>query len=90
MLAELRAEYTVSGKTELFDSISRSLSQPRGAVPYAEIAAQFNTTEPAIKMAVRRLRTRYREILRAEIAQTVSRPEEIEDEIRCLFATFGS
>jgi RNA polymerase sigma factor (sigma-70 family) len=90
VLAELRAEYAVSGKTELFDAISRSLSQPRGAVPYAGIAAQLNTTEAAIKMAVRRLRARYREILRAEIAQTVSRPEEIEDEIRCLFATFGS
>jgi hypothetical protein len=40
-------------------------------------------------MAVHRLRARYREILHAEIADTVSAPEEVEEEIRHLFSTFG-
>ncbi len=90
VLSGLRQEYVAGGKRELFDSINSSLSLPRGAVPYGAIAAQLKTTEAAIKMAVLRLRARYREQLRAEIAQTVSRPEEIEEEIRYLFATFGS
>jgi RNA polymerase sigma factor (sigma-70 family) len=89
VLAALREEYAATGKQKLFESIGTSLSQPRGALPYATIARELKTTEAAIKMAVRRLRARYREHLRAEIAQTVSRPEEIEEEIRYLFATFG-
>jgi DNA-binding transcriptional regulator LsrR (DeoR family) len=58
-------------------------------LPYAEIAARLNLTEAAVKMAVQRLRARYREILRAEIGDTVSSPEEIEEEIRHLFVSFG-
>jgi RNA polymerase sigma-70 factor (ECF subfamily) len=89
VLAELRAEYNAAGRGALFDAIGGSLSQPRGAMPYADIAVRLNTTEAAVKMAVRRLRARYRELLRATIAQTVSDPEEIEEEIRHLFATFS-
>jgi RNA polymerase sigma-70 factor (ECF subfamily) len=89
VLADLNEEYAAAGKRQLFEWISRSLSQPRGAVPYATIAVQLNTSEAAIKMAVQRLRARYRERLRAEIAHTVSGPDEIEQEIRYLFATFG-
>jgi RNA polymerase sigma-70 factor (ECF subfamily) len=58
-------------------------------LPYADIAARLNLTEAAVKMAVQRLRARYREILRREIGDTVASPDEIEDEIRHLFATFG-
>lgn len=82
----LRQEY--AGKAELFDQISSSLSRPRGELPYVEIAARLNSTEGAIKMAVQRLRARYRELLRAEVAQTVAHPDETEDELRHLFATF--
>ena len=56
---------------------------------FAEIAVRLNLTEPAVKMAVQRLRARYREILRAEIAHTVSSAEVVEEEIRLLFASFG-
>jgi len=87
--SNLRQEYAVAGKSELFDALSDSLSQPRGALPYRAIALALNMTEPAVKMAGQRLRARYREHLRAEIAQTVSRPEEIDEEIRYLFTTFG-
>jgi RNA polymerase sigma factor (sigma-70 family) len=89
VLARLRAEYGQDGKAALFDQLSRSLSLPRGALPYAELAGQLGTTEAAVKMAVQRLRARYRELLRAEIAQTVAQPAEVEEEIRYLFATFS-
>jgi RNA polymerase sigma-70 factor (ECF subfamily) len=46
-------------------------------------------TESAAKVAVHRLRERYRELLRAEIAETVEKPEDVEDEIRSLFAVLG-
>ena len=57
---------------------------------YAEIGRRLGTTEAAVKMAVQRLRARYRELLRAEIAETVADPAEVEAEIRYLFATFGN
>ena len=60
------------------------------ALAHAEIAGRLKLTEPAVKMAVHRLRGRYREILRNEIAQTVTAPEEIEEEIRHLFSAFAS
>jgi RNA polymerase sigma factor (sigma-70 family) len=89
VLARLREEYHRQGKSALFAGISASLSQPRGAVPYADLAARLNTTEAAIKMAVQRLRSRYRELLRAEIAETLTRPSDVEEEIRFLFSTFS-
>jgi RNA polymerase sigma factor (sigma-70 family) len=89
VLARLRTEYAAAGKGDLFERIQSSLSQPRGSVPYADIASQLGSTEAAIKMAGQRLRVRYRELLRAEIAQTVAAPSEVEDEIRHLFAMFS-
>ncbi len=88
VLKRLGEEYRQAGKTALFEKLSASLSQPRGAVPYAQIAREMDSTEAAIKMAVQRLRARYRELLRAEIAETVASPAEVEDEIRFLFSTF--
>jgi RNA polymerase sigma-70 factor (ECF subfamily) len=66
------------------------VAKDESALPYAEIAVSLKLTEAAVKMAVHRLRSRYREILQREIAQTVSAPEEIEEEIRHLFSAFGS
>jgi RNA polymerase sigma-70 factor (ECF subfamily) len=89
VLARLHQEYEALGKTKLFEQISQSLSNPRGAVPYATIACNLNTTGAAVKMAVQRLRGRYRELLRMEIAHTVSSPDEVEAEIRHLYSTFN-
>ena len=89
VLQALEQEYAAAGKGKLFEQIRASLSQSRGSVSYADIASELHTTEAAIKMAVQRLRARYREFLRAEIARTVSGPEEVEDELRYLFATFA-
>ena len=88
-LAQLQEEYVASGRAKLFEYLQSCLAREASALPYAEIAARLNLTEAAVKMAVHRLRNRYREILRAEIAHTVSSPEEVEEEIRLLFSAFG-
>ncbi len=86
VLARLRAEFEAEGKLEQFEALKSSLAGERRGVPYAEIAAHLRTSEGAVKVAVHRLRQRYRALLREEIAQTVSTPEEIEAEIRALFS----
>jgi RNA polymerase sigma-70 factor (ECF subfamily) len=88
-MAQLQEEYVASGRAKLFEYVQSGLAREESALPYAAIAARLNLTEPAVKMAVHRLRARYREILRTEIAHTVSAPEEIEEEIRQLFSAFG-
>lgn len=85
VLRILQREYEMADRREFFDRLKFSLTGERSALPYAELAAQMGMTEGAIKSAVHRLRGRYREILYEEIANTVSSPEEVEDEIRHLF-----
>ena len=84
----LRQEYLETGRARLFEYLRDCLAREESALPYADIAKRLNLTEPAVKMAVQRLRRRYREILRDQIAQTVCSPEEIEEEIRQLFSAF--
>ena len=74
----------------MFDCLRRCLTKDESALLYAEIASRLKMTEASVKMAVHRLRGRYREVLQHEIAQTVSAPEEIEEEIRHLFSAFAS
>ena len=83
-LNRLREEHVRSGKETLFDLLKDFQPRESGAPTYAEIGARFGLTEAAVKSAVQRMRARHREILREEIANTVSRPDEIEEEIRYL------
>lgn len=85
-MARLEAELAGMNKAELFDSLKVYLCGHTASVPYRDVAAELNMTEGAVKVTVYRLRRRYREMLRDEIAQTVSTPEQIEQEIRDLFA----
>jgi RNA polymerase sigma-70 factor (ECF subfamily) len=89
-MTQLQQQYVASGRTQLFECLRSCLAKDESALPYADIAGRLKLSEAAVKMAVHRLRSRYREILQHEIAQTVSTPEEIEDEIRHLFSVFGS
>ena len=88
-MKQLQAEYVASGRAQLFEHLQSCLVRDHSALPYAAIAQRLKLTEAAVKMAVHRLRNRYRDILRAEIAQTVATPDQIEEEIRHLFAAFG-
>jgi RNA polymerase sigma-70 factor (ECF subfamily) len=88
VLARLRDEFTAAGKVELFDALKPMLTG--GKSPYAEIGAQLGISEGAVKVAVHRLRDRYRDLIRAEIASTVATPAEIDDELHHLLAALGS
>ncbi len=88
VLARLRQEFTTGGKESLFDHLRVFLTDVKGAVSYTDASAKMGLSEDAVKQAVRRLRLRYRELLRQEIANTVSSPADIEDEIRHLFELF--
>lgn len=81
----LRREYEHDGNAVLFEAVKGCLAQARAAVPYGEVSARLGLSEGALRVAVHRLRQRYRELLRAEVADTVSGPEEIEEELRYLF-----
>jgi RNA polymerase sigma factor (sigma-70 family) len=81
----LRKEHEAAGKAALFDGIKVCLTQPGAAVPYADLAERLQMTEGALRVAVHRLRRRYRDLLREEIGHTVSSPAEVEEEMQHLF-----
>ena len=80
--ARLGEEYAVQGKAALFAALEPSLTGGDDLLPYSELMERLDLKASALKMAVHRLRKRFGELLREEIAQTVSTPAEIEDEIR--------
>ena len=88
-LARLREEYIETGRAKLFEHLSAGLTREDSAGTYGEIARELNLSEASVKQAGYRLRARYRELLRSEIGRTVATPQEIEEELRCLFACFG-
>jgi RNA polymerase sigma factor (sigma-70 family) len=87
--SKLRQECAASGKLGLFDRVSLVDGQNENTVPYAVIAQELGMSISAVKSAVSRLRARYGELVREEIAQTVSSPSEIEEEIRHLLSVIG-
>jgi RNA polymerase sigma-70 factor (ECF subfamily) len=88
VLTRLRGDYEASGKGRLFEGLKGRLTGDAGA-SHARAAAELGLSEGAVKVAVHRLRKRYRELLREEIAQTLDDPGQVEDEIRALFAALG-
>lgn len=89
VLRRVRDDYEAEGKGGLFDALKFTLAGAGDAQPYAEIGAKLGMNEGAVKVAVHRLRHRYRDTLRAEIAATVADPEEVDDELRHLFAALS-
>jgi RNA polymerase sigma-70 factor (ECF subfamily) len=90
-LGRLRAEYTDEGKEGLFEALKQFLTgsgRLETGETYTDIGNNCGLNEAAVKVAVHRLRRRYRDVLREEIAHTVARREEIDQEIRSLFAAF--
>jgi RNA polymerase sigma-70 factor (ECF subfamily) len=81
----LRAEFEASGKGALFARLEGHLTGDQEALPYAELGAALGMSEGAVKVAMHRLRRRFGALLRAEIAETVSEPAQVDDEIRELF-----
>jgi DNA-directed RNA polymerase specialized sigma24 family protein len=89
VITRLCAEYAGQGKAELFGELEPCLLGERATQPYAALASRLGMTEGSVKVAVYRLRQRYRQLLRSEIANTVAGPEEIEAEMRHLFTVLA-
>jgi RNA polymerase sigma factor (sigma-70 family) len=86
VLTTLRQEYDGAHRARLFDELKCFIWGDKSAASYAEIARDLSLTEGNVKVAVHRLRQSFRERLRAEVAHTVSRPEDIDEELRHLIS----
>ena len=88
-MTRLQAEAVAAKKEKHFDCLKVYLTAEKNTILYNEVAAELKMTEGAVKVAVHRLRRRYRDILRDEIAQTVTTEEQINEEIRDLFTALA-
>lgn len=89
VLAQLEEEYRAAGKAELFAVLKSTLTGVRDSQPYAELAAQLGRNENVVKVAVHRLRQRYRALLQAEVADTVASDDDANAEMRALLQAFA-
>ena len=89
VIHRLADEMDRAGKSPLFDRLKPALLGENQAPSYSSMGEQLGMTEGAVKVAAHRLRGRYRELLREEIAQTVADPADVDDEIRDLFRALG-
>jgi RNA polymerase sigma factor (sigma-70 family) len=88
VVEKLREEFVHHGRTEHFERLKVFLLGQSDA-PYAALAHEMNTSEGALKVAIHRLRKRYRDLFRQEIADTVADPAEVESELRFLAAVLS-
>lgn len=86
VLSQLRAEHVAAGKDGFFEAAKDFLWGEKNTLPQVELAAELELSEGALRVAVHRLRGRYRELLRAEISQTVASPDQVDEELRDLMA----
>lgn len=84
-MAHLRTEFESAGKAPLFEALKAFLSREAAHEEYASLAAGLNLSPSALAVAVHRLRQRYCELVRSQVAQTVATPTDLEDELRYLF-----
>lgn len=87
-VSRLRQEYEEHGRAEHFERLKGFLMGGAEG-PYAALAREMGTSEGALKVSIHRLRKRYRELFRIEIAATVADPAEIEPEVRFLVAALS-
>ncbi|HVM48009.1 MAG TPA: sigma-70 family RNA polymerase sigma factor [Candidatus Acidoferrum sp.] len=88
-LAALRLEMGEAGKGSHFEQLRLFLTEEPAAGQYAEIGGRLGLSRETVAVTVHRLRRRYHELVRAEVAQTVANPLELEDELRHLFQALG-
>jgi RNA polymerase sigma-70 factor (ECF subfamily) len=84
VMEDVRNALEREGRTQFFDRLKQYLPGTDDALPYPDLARELDTTEGAVKVAVHRLRRRYREMFRAQIAHLVSDAGQVDDEIRHL------
>ena len=88
-LARLRTEFVSSGRAEHYEVLKSFEPGEQKTLSYAEAAARLGVSESAVKSMIHRLRQRHRELVREEIAQTVSSVSEIDEELRHLLAVIS-
>ena len=87
--ARLREEYAAEGRSDRFEIVEQFLPGEESGLSYVEAARQLGMAEGTLKSDVHRFKQRYRQVLRAEIAHTVARPEDVDEELRHLLAVLG-
>jgi RNA polymerase sigma factor (sigma-70 family) len=85
VVQRLQREYEFAGKGPLFLALRFSITGEKAEEPYAKLSAELGMSEPALRVAVHRLRQRYRQLLRDEIARTVATEAEVDGEIQDLY-----
>ena len=90
VMERLREEFVNKDRLLQFEQLKQFISAPKQTESYLAAADALGISEGAVKVAAHRLRARYRDLLRSEIAQTLHRPQEVDDEIRSLFEVLGS
>ena len=86
----LREECESRGKLWLFQALSSHLTDERDELSYANLSAELEIAETAVKKQLHNMRQRYRSLLRDEVSQTVEDPADVDDEIRYLCATLAT
>jgi RNA polymerase sigma-70 factor (ECF subfamily) len=89
VIERLRAECATENHDRLFEVLKPFLTIGKSAIPYPHAAAELGISEGAARTAVHRLRRRYRGVLRDEIAQTLSDPANVAEEMQALFSAFA-
>ena len=90
VMTQLQQEFSEPDKRELFEGLKNSIWGDNASVSYEEIGAKLGMTEGAVKIAAYRMRQRYRELLRAEVACTVASPAEVDEELKYLASVLRS
>jgi DNA-directed RNA polymerase specialized sigma24 family protein len=85
----LRGEFTAAGKPGDYDALKTCLLADRGTIDYTGVAKQLGVNEGAARVAVHRLRKRFREIYREEISKTLAEGADMDAELRCLAAALA-
>jgi RNA polymerase sigma-70 factor (ECF subfamily) len=88
-MARLRSEFEHSGKISEFERLKIFLTTDKQEIPYAAVATELGMNESALRVAVHRLRKRYRELFREEIAHTLAEGESVDEELRYLFSVLA-
>ena len=89
VIERLRAECEADGKLKQFEHLKIFLTAGKGAMSHAEAAKSLGMDETAARVAVHRLRKRYRQLLRDEVSQTLSDEGQVDEEMRALFGAFS-
>ena len=89
MIERLQQECAADGKAKLFEQLKLFLTAGKGESAQAEVAKTLGMEEGAVRVAIHRLRKRYRVLLRDEIAQTLADESQVDAEMRALFGAFA-